>query len=395
VIRLKDGETLAGLNNACVDREYKGELEKKLKPVREESFPARLVFERNDFSYVDVIVDPERDRRSGPKGYLPSAVLSALLLMCLKEMRSILSLVRFLHSNPEWLKILNLKRRVRGVEVFTVPDRSTFYKLAGRIGFEGIVDIFARMVIGMMQSGIIKAESVSLDCSLIWAWFKDCRRKKDAGHLRNCRRRKSRDRDASWGYDHHNDRYVYGYKVHVMVDSDTGLPIMLTVTGAGYGENKTAAWFIIMLLKLSVRVRKFFADMAYDSNATRLRVVRRLKAIPFIPLNPRNCKGTNEQEKKARRRNLCLKFYRKNFIMDYWVDPYSEVFDEEYDARTFSEQLFSVEKGSLNLDSLKHKGRNWAMLHSACICIVTLAVAKTAAEIGRPDLMRCIKCFQG
>jgi len=37
--------------------------------------------------------------------------------------------------------------------------------------------------------------------------------------------------DASWGYDHHNDRYVYGYKVPVVVDSDTGLPIMLTVTG--------------------------------------------------------------------------------------------------------------------------------------------------------------------
>ena len=35
----------------------------------------------------------------------------------------------------------------------------------------------------------------------------------------------------------------------------------------------------------------------------------------------------------------------------------SEVFDKEYDARTFSEQGFSIGKESLNLDSLKHKGR--------------------------------------
>jgi len=80
--------------------------------------------------------------------------------------------------------------------------------------------------------------------------------------------------DASWGYDHHNDRYVYGYKVPVVVDSDTGLPIMLTVTGTGYRENKTPAWFISTFLKISIKVRRFFADMAYDSNATKLRVAR-------------------------------------------------------------------------------------------------------------------------
>jgi hypothetical protein len=31
-----------------------------------------------------------------------------------------------------------------------------------------------------------------------------------------------------------------------------------------------------------------------------------------------------------------------------------EEFDKEFDARTLSEQGFSIGKGSLNLDSLKH-----------------------------------------
>jgi hypothetical protein len=66
--------------------------EKKLRPVREESFPARLVFERNDFSYIDAIVDPDRAHRSGPKGYPPSSMFMALLLMYLKEIKTIIGL---------------------------------------------------------------------------------------------------------------------------------------------------------------------------------------------------------------------------------------------------------------------------------------------------------------
>jgi len=85
----------------------------------------------------------------------------------------------------------------------------------------------------------------------------------------------------------------------------------------------------------------------------------------------------------------------KNFLKKWWLDPDSEEFDTEFDARTFSEQGFSVGKGSLNLDSLKGKGKDRATLHAALICIVMLCVvAKTATEIGRPDLMRCVKCFQ-
>jgi hypothetical protein len=170
---------------------------------------------------------------------------------------------------------------------------------------------------------------------------------------------------------------------------------MITVTTAAYGENRTVSWFIRMVLKLPIKVREFLADAGYDGNGTRLKIIRRLKAVPFIPLNIRNTRGTAIEEKKARRKASCLKFYVKNQIKDFWVDPDSEEFDREFDARTFSEQGFSVGKGSLNLDSLKHVGIEWAMLHSVCICMVMLLVAKTAAEIGRPDLERCVKCFQG
>ncbi len=320
----------------------------------------------------------------------------ALLLMYLQSMDSVLALLRFLNTHPQWLATLDLKKVVRGNIQYKVPDRSTFYKFAERLGREKMLDIFIHMVVQLIKMGIIKGDKVSLDCSIIWAWFKDCKWSNSPKHdkKRKCRRNKSRDKDASWAWDSHREKYVYGYKVHIMIDSVSGLPMMLTVTTAAYGENKTVSWFVRMVLKLSVRVGKFLADAGYDSNETRLKIIRRLKAVPFIPLNIRNTGGSTTEEKKARRKAACLKFYAKNFIKDFWVDPDSEEFDKEFDARTFSEEGFSVGKGSRNLDSLKHVGIEWATLHSVCICMVMLLVAKTAVEMGRPDLKRCVKCFQ-
>ncbi|MEM3085087.1 MAG: transposase, partial [Nitrososphaerales archaeon] len=105
--------------------------EERPKPVREEVYPSKLLFQNTDFSFIDRIVDPDRERRRGPKGYLPNAVFMALLLMYLKSMNSLLELIRLLKSNPEWLAILNLKRNVDGKMQYMVPDNSTFSKFAG------------------------------------------------------------------------------------------------------------------------------------------------------------------------------------------------------------------------------------------------------------------------
>jgi transposase len=393
--RRKDGVGALASSAEYPREGVKDDKAKKRKPIREESFPAELVFEKNDFSYIDAIVDPHRAHRAGPKGYPPSAMFMALLLMYLKEIRSVLDLVRFLDNNPGWLRTLGLKRRVDGVEVYSVPDRTRFYRFARRVGVDGIVEILSVMVVRLMGQGIIDGKSVSLDATIISAWFKDCRTRKSEEHLKRCRHEKSKDRDASWGYDNHDDRFVYGYKVHILLDSATALPIGLTITGAGYGENRTVAWFVAMVLRLGLHVKKFLADAGYDGNQTRLLVIERLKAIPFIPMQTRSCKGSTEEEKKTRRKLLCYRFYAKNFLKRWWIDPDSKRFDREYDKRTLSEQVFSVGKGSLNLDSLMHTGMEWATLHSAAICVVMLAVAKTAIEIGRPDLTRCTRNFKG
>jgi hypothetical protein len=138
----------------------------------------------------------------------------------------------------------------------------------------------------------------------------------------------------------------------------------------------------------------FLADSGYDTYAARKYIISVLKAIPLIAFNPRGTKGRTPETRMKRCRKSRLKWYMKNMLMKWWADTQSDEFNGEYDARTFSEQVFSIGKGSLRLDSLKHKGIEWATLHATCVCIVMLGIANTAVSIGRSDLMRCTKNFQ-
>jgi hypothetical protein len=114
----------------------------------------------NDFNYIVKIVDPVRSRRrDGPKGYPPSSTIfmTFLLLMYLKGVESVLDLIRFLNSNSDWLVILKLKRCIEGEILYKVPERSTFYKFANRLGPDKkIVQIFSVMVVELIQKKIIK-----------------------------------------------------------------------------------------------------------------------------------------------------------------------------------------------------------------------------------------------
>jgi hypothetical protein len=118
----KDGRAL-GSKQALSCDSIKEDDAKKPKPIREETFSSKLVFEKNEFRYIDRIVDPNRSKRDGPKGCIllqaPYSFM-ALLLMYLKSLESVLDLVKFLNTNPDWLVTLNLKRRGRLMESFAI-----------------------------------------------------------------------------------------------------------------------------------------------------------------------------------------------------------------------------------------------------------------------------------
>lgn len=147
----------------------------------------------------------------------------ALLLMYLKSLDSVLDLIRFLNSSPDWLVTLDLKRKINGKLCYKVPDRSTFSKFAKRLGSDKIVEIFSVMVVELLKLKVIKGGRISLDASIIRALFYDCKSANNPKHNnRKCRKHKHRDKDASWEWDHTREKYIFGYKVHIAIDDSSG-----------------------------------------------------------------------------------------------------------------------------------------------------------------------------
>jgi len=388
----RDGYTGNG-----AERKRKKKDKKVRKPVRRESWPVRKVIEsvtKEDRENIDQVFENARKKEissaKGRKGFPPHALFLALMLMYLKGFDSIEDFVKFLKKNRKWLKRLELKRSSKGKQKYIVPDPSTFSKFMKRYGKEGFPEVFLYFVAILVDRGVIKGKHLSIDATIIKAWVKQAVKRSE----RKRKRRKYNDPDAAWGYCASKEIFIYGYKVHILIDVDTVLPIGILVTPANGDEGKQFSNVVkIVLDRFDFDVKKFFADAGYDYNWIRKMIITEIKATPYIDINPRNCKGKTKEEKKERRKKLLKKWYRREFLFKYYVDPDSEEFDEEYDKRTFSEQGNSVGKGSLRLDNLKFKGIERATAHACLSLTGMLFVAITAEDVGRPDLRRCIKCF--
>jgi hypothetical protein len=94
--------------------------------------------------------------------------------MYLLTLNSLLELIRFLNTNSECVVLLGLKRNVGGTPKYVTPNRTVFNHFVKRLGPDKIVEILAVMVARLMKLGVIKGEKVSLDCKIIWTYFKPC-----------------------------------------------------------------------------------------------------------------------------------------------------------------------------------------------------------------------------
>jgi len=363
----------------------------KIKKIRKDSWPVRKVIEtltKEDRAKIDDIYRRKKKTNRGRKGFSPHALFLAILLMYLKRLDSVEELVRFLKLRKKWLKRLNLKRTVGNRKKYVVPDRTTFIKFLERA--EDILpEIFMYLVARLVDKRIITGRALTIDATIIKAWVKNCIKRS-----KSKKKRKYSDKDAKWGYCSSKEMWIYGYKVTILADVDSGLPIALTITPANKAEGKQFETLVRLAYEnFDFETEEFMGDAAFDYNKIRKMIVTEIEAKPIIDINPRNCKGKTKEEKKERRKKLLKKWYRKEFIYKYYVDPDGKEFDEKYDQRTVSERINSTSKESLRLDDLKFRGKKKAKSHVYISFIGMLAVALTAERIGRPDLIRCVKCF--
>lgn len=127
------------------------------------------------------------------------------------------------------------------------PSQSALNRFKHRVGVEGFERLFEELTRRLMKAGVAKGRWIVVDSSAVDAYF-------------------HRDPDARWGYTD-VDKPFFGYKLHILVDSKSELPIAFRVTPGNVHDSQE---YLNLLDDMEeADTEHAYGDAAYDSEALR------------------------------------------------------------------------------------------------------------------------------
>lgn len=366
-----------------------------------------LILAQLDFSSI-VNELSKRSASRGPKGHSSLAMLHSLMAMQIEQIKSISNLCTRLHDDP-------IFRYSCGFSVLgETPSTSTFSRFLNKIvNCESLEKEFEAMVVKAKDLGIIDGTYVAIDSTSIHSYEK-AKPKSQLSDNKYC---------SDWGVKKGSDGKVthwFGYKLHVVADCKSALPLSLIMTEASTSDI-TMAIDPAKKFKTSYKdlfdTKYFLMDSGYDSQENYEYISNECKANPIIAYNKRGeaipPAGFNEGFKpicsmgypltywgkdgdylKFRCPNetgkvncefgsiwcsdsnygYCLKVnYKKN--LRHYGYPYrgSERWKQLYNKRSSVERCFSRLKEHLNVDNIRSSGINKAKVVVLLSCIALIA----------------------
>jgi transposase len=218
----------------------------------------------------------------GAPAYNPVSMFKALLLIYLGQADSERDLAEKLEFDVR-LQLLC------GFGFFDTPSHASFHNFRERLGSELFYDVLHQLIAQAIAAGVIKKTiHTAVDSTHLWAnsnrfGIKVCQCSDKCKCLR-----KYSDPDAQWG--HKTKTYsFFGYKVHLIVDTQSQLPIEVIVTSGEVPDNTQAADLIdgAMEHHPEITITSSAMDAAYDDTDVYGHCVEH-DIHPIIPLNPRN-----------------------------------------------------------------------------------------------------------
>lgn len=249
--------------------------------------PIHHAFEAIDWSFIPRLTHPLYSDQ-GVEAYPPISMFKAELLRYMGEASSERDLANKLKFNVR-LQLLC------GFDFFDTPSHAAFSQFRDRLGEDTFYAILHQLIAQAIAIGLIQKEThTAVDATHLWA----CSNKfgiKVCSCTEKCQcLRAYTDPDAKWG--HKTKTYsFFGYKIHLIVDVHSQLPIEVIVTSGQVADNTQA----IPLLEQAQTQHPdltFLAtsmDSAYDDQAIYERYTQDGIA-PIIPLNPRNTQGKTQ-----------------------------------------------------------------------------------------------------
>lgn len=264
----------------------------------------------------------------------PTGMFLSFLLMFLR-MESYRDYHHFLEKNQFWRRHLGFKMN---------PDIGDYSHFIERIGLETFNHLFHQMVQHLITDEFLSVSTIVEDGSIIPANLDDP--------------------EAAWGWDHIKKQYVYGYKIHAMVDPKQELPIAFTITPANIHDSQQFNTLYQKINTYDARfpTRFFIGDKAFDS-----RIIRQLllkdHVTPII---------------KAARTPIRA--------------HYSKWFKEKYKKRVSVERFFSRLKEFLDLKKLKIYGKQALQFYLTILLTGMILIGYMNQLLGHSP--RSIKTFK-
>lgn len=394
--------------------------------------PIKVIFDRIDWSFIHPLV---KDKYSllpqGADGYDPIALFKAQLLIYLGEVNSDRKLASALSYNGRLCLLC-------GFNFMKTPSNGTFTNFRDRLGEDIFYEILHNLIAQAVVLKVIQGGDTAIDSTHIWAYsskfgYKTCSCKGKC----SCPRSYS-DTDARWGAKS-KDYFFFGYKVHLIVDAKSQLPLEVKVTPGSEPDSPQA----IPLLKGAktehpeVKIDTSSMDSAYDAHENYRFTIEEAHAAPIIALNPRNgvdaiSDGSLHLSKdgsytcyagfkvvywgKEEKRGCRLKFRcpaavgkckclfrsicsQSNYGRTFYLHPDrnyrligliprgTDLWQEKYDARTSVERAYSEEKGSHKLANLRVRGLAKVKIHvylALCAQVIKRIGAALMDKLIRP-----------
>jgi transposase len=295
-------------------------------------------------------------RGRGRRGYEPRILWRAYVAYYALGLPSISDLVRLLHNNPAIASVCGIGSPEQ------IPSQPTFSRFVGRLARGRAMRLAVREVMRRMARTMFErfpdfGKSVAIDSTDIKGWTNGGKRY----------RGKPSDPDAGWCVKTNTagkNKYTWGYKVHILADTQYELPVAIDVTAGNFADVRKASPLLAQARYTysGFHPQYVMADAAYSSIELWRVIRRQYRAEVMIEPNPRH-RQMNERVKKT------------------------TVWKRLYVRRNAVERLNARLKGFRKLDAVRVRGRHKVMIHALLACVVTQARA-----LAFPDSLRqCVR----
>jgi len=409
---------------------YEASLKLKLKP----NDPTKIIFDNIDWSFIHRLVS-DKYSPQGAEGYDPISLYKAQLLIYLGEVSSDRKLASALRYNARLCLLC-------GFNFLKTPSNGTFTNFRNRLGEDIFYELHHRLIAQAIVLKVIVGGDTAIDSTHLWAYSS-----KFGGKACSCKGkchcpREYSDPDARWGAKS-KDYLFFGYKVHLIVDAKSQLPLDVKVTPANEGDSPQAKPLLMGAKERhpEIKIDSSSMDSAYDSYENYRFAIEDIGAAPIIALNSGGRVDTitegslylsddgaytcfagfrgvywGKDKKRGRLKFRCpaalgkcqclfrstcsLSPYGKTFYLhperDYrLIGPIprgTDLWQKKYNARTSVERAYSEEKGNHHLANPRVRRLARVKIHvylALCAQVIKRIGAMIMERLTRPHPIPC------